>query len=240
MARKRQYFWQFIAQILKRDDNEQAHLAKAFADDDLARRKYILSRVCEHLSKDKFEPAPLLNKRLLDIGCGTSTIPGELVLRGALVSALDVNENTVQHAEKSAQERGMDVSYHTATPEEFSKTNEEPFDIVLCLDVIEYAQDYTSFIKALDTIAAEDAVIVLTGRSHNWVARIIYKFMQPYTNHPPFPRRLQTLTKEFSKYNFERTHAMGLAFDLNTEKWHKCEFSRLRYMATFGRKGGSL
>lgn len=225
--------WQFIHQVTQTPASEYGKLAKAFADDDLIRRKYVLSMTSKHFGKNKFEPAPLLNRKLLDVGAGTSSIPGELVLRGALVTALDINDAVIKTAKRLFDSKGMDVDYRAVSLHDFAADSNEKFDVVLCLDVLDYVKDAKTFVADVRKMVSDEGVVVLAGRSHNFFARVVYKFMQPFTSSTPHARRLKDVQQLFEAVGLLQRHRTGLSFNLQEKQWFKCETSRLRYMATF-------
>ena len=98
----------------------------------LIRRKFIVSRASEFLGKNKFEPAPLLNQKILDAGCGLNGISDELSFRGADILAIDKDEKIIMAAEAVATKNGSPVKYEKT---EFNDVKGK-FNIILLLDFL--------------------------------------------------------------------------------------------------------
>jgi 2-polyprenyl-6-hydroxyphenyl methylase/3-demethylubiquinone-9 3-methyltransferase len=231
-----------LMQILTK--GEQGALA-SFLDYHLVRRKFIMSRACEHFSRDKHEPAPLLGLSLLDVGCGTSRLAEELCFRGADCTAIDVNITVLEHAEHQANEKGSTVQFLKSTAEDLVQTG-ATFDIILCLDVIEHVPDAQRLVWAISRLLAPGGLVVFSTISRTpkaWLYMIAVGeyvlgwFPRGYSAFRRF-RSPGDMTSLFAKNTLEVQHLTGLSFNPITLAWEKTDDLTIRYAGTASRPQG--
>ena len=216
---------------------------EAYVDYHLIRRKFILSRSCEHFALNKFEPAPLLNHSLLDIGCGTTRLAEELCFRGAECTAIDINDDVLHLAERSAQAHGSPVQFLLATAEDLVREGKS-YDIVLCLDVLEHVEDPKRLLWACSKIMGPNGLLVfstvnrtwrswfmhilIAQRILGWLPRNTFKFKQFIK-----PDELEAMLAEHGLYI---GNVCGARFDPFAREWLKTDNLALRYMGTASRR----
>lgn len=216
---------------------KDAEARKVFTDYHLVRRKYVLSRVCEHFGIDKFEPAPLLNKTLLDVGCGTNRIAQELALRGANCLAIDQNPAVIETAKKAAEKYGAPVAFIQGKAEKLVQDN-ATYDIILCLDVLEESDEPEKLLWAMKKMLKPDGVIVFstvinTPASwfyHRVLAELVLRWQpfgsykrQKFLSHRNFIRL-------WEKGGFEISQKTGVRFDPFTKEWVKSGKENVRML----------
>ena len=111
-----------------------------------ARLALIKDWVCDHYGRDPDAERPLEGLRLLDIGCGGGLLCEPMVRLGAQVTGVDALERNVKTAKTHAQAVGVEVDYRHGTIEQMVEAGEEPFDVVLNMEVIEHVADPARFI----------------------------------------------------------------------------------------------
>ena len=85
------------------------------------------------------ERTTLAGKQVLDIGCGGGLLAEVLSDLGAIVTAIDASEKTINVAKAHAKEVGSNVNYIKASLEEFSKIEPKAkFDVITCLEMLEH------------------------------------------------------------------------------------------------------
>ena len=94
------------------------------------------------------EHAHVRDRRILDVGCGGGLLSEALARENASVVGLDVSEQSLQVARLHLKESGAKVDYVCSTAEEFETLDEEKFDIVTCMEVLEHVPDPLSTIQA--------------------------------------------------------------------------------------------
>lgn len=208
-----------------------------FIDYHLIRRKYVLSRTSEHLGKDKFEPAPLLNQRLLDVGCGNNRIAQELALRGADCTCIDPDADVLTRAEHDAQNYGVPITFLQTTVETLVKDT-PTYDIILCLDVLGYSNDSQQVIWAMGKMLAPDGLIVFSAINNTLASFFYHKIMAEYvlrwvprgTHKRSAFLSPKKLSKMLAKEGLEITQTVGVAFNPYTNDWFKTGDLSCRYM----------
>lgn len=85
---------------------------------------------------------------LLDVGCGGGLLCEAMAQRGALVTGIDLGEAPLAVAKLHSLESGLKINYQKIATEIFATTNNERFDIITCLEMIEHVPDPASIITA--------------------------------------------------------------------------------------------
>ena len=92
--------------------------------------------------------ASLKNKKVIDVGCGGGILSESMALRGANVTGIDMGENPLTIAKLHLHETGATVNYQKSTAEDYAEQNENSFDVVTCMELLEHVPDPASTIKA--------------------------------------------------------------------------------------------
>ncbi len=142
------------------DPSEMAHFAK-MAEDwwnpngkfkplhimNGCRVRFIKDEICAHFSKDPNSDMPLKGLRILDVGCGGGLLCEPMARLGAKVSGVDALEKNIKTATVHAQQSGLDIDYRYSTIEALNDCGEEPYDVVLNMEVLEHVTEPSVFIK---------------------------------------------------------------------------------------------
>lgn len=212
-------------------------LRQAFTNYHMVRRKYVLSRTSEHFGKNKFEPAPLLNLTLLDIGCGTNKIAQELALRGAECTCIDPDAQVLKKAKKGAQTYGTPIQFIQATAEEMVK-EPQSYDIILLLDVLGYGKDSQHMLWAMKKILKPNGIIILSSMNKTFTSFLYHKVLAEwilkwvpkgtYNNHAFIgPTKLTEMLK---KQGLEFSQIVGVHFNTQNKEWLKTTDLSIRYL----------
>jgi len=142
------------------DPSEMAHFAK-MAEDwwnpngkfkplhimNGCRVQFIKDEICAHFLRDPQSELPLKGLRILDVGCGGGLLCEPMARLGADVTGVDALEKNIKTAMVHAQSSGLDIDYRYSTIEALIEGGEEPFDVVLNMEVLEHVTDPGIFIK---------------------------------------------------------------------------------------------
>lgn len=200
----------------------------------LVRRKYILSKTSEFFNKNKFEPAPLLNRRFLDVGCGSSQISDELAFRGADILAIDKDLRILTVAKNNALHNGSPVDYQNRTFENLDET--EKFDVVLLLDFIK-KRDVKKVFDKTEKLLKEDGMLVISGSNKtikSYIRNIIIpKFLLKMIYLSVKSKDLiglKVIKNNLNKYGYNIIDTQGVDFSFFTGRWYKTKSTRVRYI----------
>lgn len=113
--------------------------------------------------------APYCNgKRVLDVACGEGYGAYTLRQLGATsVDGVDASQQAIANAETLFAKRGVRFHLHEAETVDELFANKR-FDVIVCLETIEHLRDPQRFLRAIKTLAANDAVIIVTCPNDHW------------------------------------------------------------------------
>ncbi|MBR9826474.1 MAG: bifunctional 2-polyprenyl-6-hydroxyphenol methylase/3-demethylubiquinol 3-O-methyltransferase UbiG [Alphaproteobacteria bacterium] len=89
---------------------------------------------------------PLEGLRMLDIGCGGGLVSEPMARLGASMTSVDAAEANIKTASVHAQEEGLEIDYRHGVAEQLLEAGEEPFDVVLNLEVMEHVANPHTFL----------------------------------------------------------------------------------------------
>lgn len=210
----------------------------AYLDDHLLLRKFVLSRCSEHYALNKHEPAPLLGRQLLDIGCGASHMAQDLTFRGADCTAVDTCPKTIATAQKQAEREGASVEFICCPAEELVRESKQ-YDVILCMDVLAYTPDPRRLIWSIDKLLKHDGLVVFADTNPTLAAKFwngfvperVLKWLPKGELNLSKAPSLETVLKTFGDFGFSVDKTTGLGFDFDRGIWFKTTDTRLRYIA---------
>ncbi|XP_057821676.1 ubiquinone biosynthesis O-methyltransferase, mitochondrial isoform X2 [Cryptomeria japonica] len=109
------------------------------------RISFIRSALCQHFRKDPNNARPFEGLRIIDIGCGGGLLSEPLARMGAQVTGIDAVEKNINMA-----------SVHALVQEE------EHFDAVISLEVIEHVANPQEFCKSLAALTIDNGAIFIS------------------------------------------------------------------------------
>ena len=109
-----------------------------------------------HLNKPRFEffdrhATNWQGLKTLDVGCGGGFSCEFMAERGAIVSGIDQSEKCVQAAKNHAIVSDFKIDYRQGLAENMPY-NDNTFDVVICVDVLEHVADYKQVVSEVHRI----------------------------------------------------------------------------------------
>ena len=90
----------------------------------------------------------LVDKQVLDIGCGGGILSEALARRGAKVTGIDMGAAPLAVARLHLLESKLAIDYEQATAEDYAARHSGRFDVVTCLEMLEHVPDPAVVIAA--------------------------------------------------------------------------------------------
>ncbi|XP_064981277.1 ubiquinone biosynthesis O-methyltransferase, mitochondrial isoform X2 [Musa acuminata AAA Group] len=113
--------------------------------------------------KDPFSARPFEGLKIVDVGCGGGILSEPLARMGATVTGIDAVEKNIKIAQIHAASDPLtsSIEYRCTTAEELVKENEK-FDAVISLEVIEHVADPSDFCKSLAALTVPLGATVIS------------------------------------------------------------------------------
>lgn len=90
----------------------------------------------------------LESKKLLDIGCGGGILSEAMAQKGAIVTGIDLAEKSLNVAKLHLHESSLSIDYQLSSAEAFAEQNQEAFDIITCMELLEHVPNPAPIIEA--------------------------------------------------------------------------------------------
>lgn len=130
------------------------------------RVEFVRDRLAAHFGRDPLAKGGLAKGcleglRILDVGCGGGLLCEPLARLGATVVGIDATEQSIDIARAHAEQSGLDIDYRHGAVEELVAAG-EPFDAVLCLEVVEHVAEPGPFVADCCALARPGGALVLS------------------------------------------------------------------------------
>ncbi|EPS62534.1 hypothetical protein M569_12255, partial [Genlisea aurea] len=127
------------------------------------RLAFIRSTLCRHFGKDPLRVKPFQGLKFIDVGCGGGILSEPLARMGATVTGIDAVEKNIKIAQIHA---GLDpvtstIEYHCTTAEKLVE-EQQKFDAVIALEVIEHVADPADFCESLSALINPGGATVIS------------------------------------------------------------------------------
>jgi 2-polyprenyl-6-hydroxyphenyl methylase/3-demethylubiquinone-9 3-methyltransferase len=109
----------------------------------------------------------LAGKQVVDIGCGGGILAEALAQRGALITGIDMAEQSLKVARLHLHESNLEIDYQLSTAEAFAQHNAARFDVVTCLEMLEHVPDPAAIIDAAVRLLKPGGCLILSTLNRN-------------------------------------------------------------------------
>jgi SAM-dependent methyltransferase len=103
--------------------------------------------------------------QVLDLGCGTAPVLGELRRHGLDVVGMDYSEDMLEHARARLRAMGLDDAGLIQGDCRATTYPSGHFDIVVCLGVISYLENYDPVIAEIDRLLKPGGTVLISFRN---------------------------------------------------------------------------
>ncbi|KAH9110579.1 hypothetical protein AeMF1_014669 [Aphanomyces euteiches] len=159
---------------------------------------YIRNQAIAHFNKDVQRSAawPLKGLRTLDVGCGGGILSESLARLGADVTGVDPGQANIDTATAHAQldPETDNIRYLCSTAEALVEQN-ETFDIVCALEVVEHVDNVPAFIETLTKLVKPDGILFMST-----INRTALSYLTTIVAVEQFFRLVPEGTHEWNKY----------------------------------------
>lgn len=123
---------------------------------------YIRDQLAQNSGLDPLGPLPLSGLKILDVGCGGGLLAEPLARLGAAVTGIDESGDLIAVARAHANDQGLTIDYQHISVENL-EVNDEKFDAVVSMEVVEHVTDPNAFVAACARlIAAKGSLFLAT------------------------------------------------------------------------------
>ena len=126
---------------------------------------YVAGRIERHFELGR--GASLKGLRILDLGCGGGLLSEPLARLGASVLGVDASAGNVAAARLHAAAEGVPVEYRWGEAQAALR-DEERFDVVLALEVVEHVNDVRAFMATAASTVAPGGMLVASTIDRTW------------------------------------------------------------------------
>ena len=110
---------------------------------------------------------PLINKAVLDVGCGGGLLSEVLAASGAKVTGVDMNETLIAVAKNHAAQQQVIISYYCGNVEAIAEMGQR-FDIITCMELLEHVPDPLQMIKVCATLTKPGGKLFFSTINRNF------------------------------------------------------------------------
>lgn len=130
------------------------------------RLDYINSQISAEFGKDLKSRHPYKGLRILDIGCGGGLLSEPMARLGATVVGADAAPRNIPVAQVHAEQSGLKIDYRNVTAESLVDQDEK-FDVVLNMEVVEHVADPQAFLTACHDLLKPGGLMVCSTINRN-------------------------------------------------------------------------
>lgn len=135
---------------------------KALHDINPLRLNWIEDRVSEHYGSS------LVDKSVVDIGCGGGILAHSMAVRGAKVLGIDLGDENLKAASIHADKTGMAQTLHfRCIPAEALAGEGGEYDVVTCMEMLEHVPDPSAIVQACYDLLKPGGVCVMSTINRN-------------------------------------------------------------------------
>jgi 2-polyprenyl-6-hydroxyphenyl methylase/3-demethylubiquinone-9 3-methyltransferase len=180
----------------------------------------------------------LLNKQILDIGCGGGILTESLAKLGAQVTGIDASAELIEIAQHHQRQNNLSIDYQHTTAEAFAKQHAHAFEVITCLELLEHVPDPASLIQAVAELAQPKAHLFFSTINRHPKAYLyailgaeyVLKLLPKQTHDYAKFIRPSELVNWLSAAGLETKEITGLKYHPFSEKASLCDDLSVNYL----------
>ncbi|TNF67518.1 MAG: bifunctional 2-polyprenyl-6-hydroxyphenol methylase/3-demethylubiquinol 3-O-methyltransferase UbiG [Gammaproteobacteria bacterium] len=90
----------------------------------------------------------LNGKKVLDVGCGGGILSEAMAKAGGDITGLDLSEDVLKAARLHIEDQAIHVNYVCQNIESYAEENQQRFDVITCLEMLEHVPEPEAVINA--------------------------------------------------------------------------------------------
>lgn len=137
----------------------------------------------------------LKNLKVLDLGCGGGILTEALAKEGANAKGADLAEASLRVAREHAKKSSLEIDYENISGEELAMREEESYDVVVCMELLEHVPDPSSIMQSVGRLVKPGGHAFLSTLNRNPKS-----FLQAIVAAEYLLRMLKPGTHDFRKF----------------------------------------
>ncbi|MBN8828555.1 MAG: bifunctional 2-polyprenyl-6-hydroxyphenol methylase/3-demethylubiquinol 3-O-methyltransferase UbiG [Sphingobacteriia bacterium] len=205
------------------------------------RINYIKKHVLDYFNIT-LDNKPFTGLKFLDVGCGGGLISEPMHRLGAEVTGIDASEKNIKTASFHSKKLDLNINYRCI--DTISLANEEQkFDCILALEVIEHVSDIKEFLESLVNLLNDNGIIIITT-----INRTIKSYLLAILGAEYILRWIPIGTHSWKKfvkpseiinvtnnYNLKVSNMKGMSFNPIKNEWYLSDDLEVNYLITLKR-----
>lgn len=143
------------------------------------RLSFFKQEICKFFVRDENLLTPFTELKILDIGCGGGLVAEPISRLGADLTAIDASQKNINIAKIHGEKSGLKIDYQCASAEELASQNQQ-FDVVLALEIIEHVADVEKFIEACAKLVKPNGLLFVATLNRTAKSLLMAKFGVEY------------------------------------------------------------
>ena len=183
----------------------------------------------------------LKNKNVCDVGCGGGILAESMSSKGATVKGIDLSQKSINVAKIHANDVKSSANYQLISSQDLSKTENEKYDVVTCMEMLEHVPDPKKEILACTRLLKPSGQIIFSTINRNpksflfailgaeYVLNLLPKGTHEYKKFIK-PSELIRTTREA---NLNVIELIGLTYNPITKVYKLSKDTDVNYMVAF-------